>query len=428
MRLAGVQKDYGSKTVKICMLIWDYWPCQEGGSERQSRLVATRLAAKGIDCEIISSWFSYSLPRVQSDGRTLIRRFGFLCPVVTFVRRAFKYVQSAVRNSRRFSGVDDLATFERRQKVVEFWFMLPFVWISRLLFIIALGLYFAFRKPVYSVIHLHEPSWLGGVAVWLSRWSGSRVLCQEATSPALSVIGYDTPFRKVWGHLRLKADYIAMAPYIRTGLLAKGIKSDKIKDLPNGVVVPGEAADCARQKEVLYVGNFSQGAEWKAFDVLMQAWSLVHQRIPEAHITFVGGGDYSVWQEMARKDGCLESITFAGRTSAPGGFFSKAGMFVLPSRVEGLSNALLEAQSWGLPAVVSDIPGNIAVVENEVNGIVSITGNSRSLADAMLCLLSDDSLRKRLGEAARKKAEKCFNIDVVVDDLIKIYCKLEADA
>lgn len=412
--------------MKVCMLIWSYWPGPEGGSERQCRMVSNELGARGVDCEILTSWPSFFLPRIQTDGSNRIHRFGLLCPIAVLSGRVLKYIERGVRHLRSFSKPEELIKFEQAQRMIEFWLMLPFVWVARLSFLVELAVFFPWRKPSYDVIHLHEPSWLGGVAVWVSRKSGSRVLCQEATSPALPVIGYDVPFRGLWARLRREADYIAMAPYIRDDLKAKGIGDDRIFMLPNGVSLPPTTAECAKQREVVYIGNFSQGAEWKAFDVLIEAWTKVYRREPKGHMTLVGDGDHSVWKELARKSGCLDSLTFAGRTSVPGSFYSRAGVFVLPSRVEGMSNALLEAQSWGLPAVVSDIPGNVALVNHGINGLIVPVGDANALAESVLLLLENPELRVRLGRAAREKIEKEFALEHVTERLISIYSRIIA--
>jgi len=403
------------------MLIWDFWPHHEGGSERQSRLVASRLAARGVSCEVVTSWPSFALLRTQNDGQVVVRRLGSLCPFAVAGRKVFGWFERILRRTMNISSPAQLVAYERSLRVIEFWAMLPLVWLARLSFIVELMASFAARKPGYDVVHLHEPSWLGGVAVCLGKKHGFETICQEATSPALPVVGYDVPFRGLWGRLRMRAHYIAMAQYTMDDLVVNGIPKQKISLVPNGVVVPHGLADCSAQSDVLYVGNFSQGSEWKGFDVLVQAWAIVHKRKPEARITLVGGGDCSVWEDLAVREGCRDSMTFAGRTPTPEAYYASSGVFVLPSRVEGMSNALLEAQSWGLPAVISDIEGNMAIVENEVNGLVSVTGSPLSLADAIIRLLSDDSLRVRFGVAARKRIEKDFSIDVVVERLIAVY-------
>jgi glycosyltransferase involved in cell wall biosynthesis len=84
----------------------------------------------------------------------------------------------------------------------------------------------------------------------------------------------------------------------------------------------------------------------------------------------------------------------------------------------------LEAQSWGLACVVSDIPGNCAVVKDGVNGLIVPVGDAASLANAILRLLGDAGLRRQLGNNAREKAQKEFSLEAITDRLLEAYRSL----
>jgi glycosyltransferase involved in cell wall biosynthesis len=247
------------------------------------------------------------------------------------------------------------------------------------------------------------------------------VVCKEATYPPLRPIGYDAPLRRRWDKLRRNCVFIAQTEMAREALINSGIGPERVYGLPNGVSIPPKTATPAARRTVLYVGNFSQGAPWKAFDVLFDAWAEVHRRDAAARLILVGGGDSASWGRYADRLGCGTSVEFAGRVDDVDAHYRQAALFALPSRVEGMSNALLEAQSWGLPCVVSDIPGNTAVVTDAVNGLVVPVGDAHTLADAIVRLLLDPALRERLGRNAREKAAAEYDITRVTDRLIDIY-------
>ena len=77
-----------------------------------------------------------------------------------------------------------------------------------------------------------------------------------------------------------------------------------------------------------------------------------------------------------------------------------------------------------MACVVSDIPGNRAVVESEVNGLVVPVGAAPALANALLRMLEDPALRGRLGQAGRAKMEASFDIAQVADQVQEIYRRL----
>ena len=375
-------------------MIWSFAPGLEGGAENQTRKIATELVRRGHHCEVWTAWQESHWAREEISGGILIRRFGRYVPRIAPALGA--------------------------HAPLRFWLNLPRTWLARASFMADIREY-ARQAERPDVFHLHEPSWLGGFAVEIGRPANIPVFCQEATFPTLQPLGYDVPNRKHLEHLKRDAWFIAMLPYMASDMIAKGISSHRIFRLPSGIVIPDDLSDVVKNKDVLYVGNFSQGALLKAFDVLLDAWVQVNRDCPEANLTFVGGGDPSPWIDRARKIGIANSIVFAGRVPHTEPFYRQAGLFTLPSRFEGMSNALLEAMSWGLPCVVSDIPGNCAVIDHEVNGFVVPFNNAVALAEAIVRLLKNPSLRSSLGSNARKKAESEYDVRRVTDRLIEIY-------
>jgi hypothetical protein len=109
---------------------------------------------------------------------------------------------------------------------------------------------------------------------------------------------------------------------------------------------------------------------------------------------------------MMTDSGCTDSVEFPGYQADLTPWFQRAAIFTLPSRREGISNALLETQSAGIPAVVSDIPGNRAVVTDGETGMLVPAGNAEDLARALIHLLGNPDVRHRMGKAARNTMTK----------------------
>lgn len=409
--------------MKILFVIWNYFPGIEGGSERQARQIAHELSHRGHSCAVLTAWQDPEWPRTDvQDGVTIIR-FGSLAPWQNRCRRWLDRLHCLPQNILRHISPFSLVQYENFRLQFDFWVMLPITWITRWSFMRDVRKHME-HAILPDVVHLHEPSWLGGFAVQLFSSKQIPVLCQEATNPAIPVLGYDVPFRGQLEPLRKNAIFIAMAPYLAEDLILKHVSQDRIHVLPNGVTIPSDSSRPAESEIVLYVGNFSQGAHWKAFDVLFDAWARVHEQKPDARLVLLGGGDHSAWDKYTHYTNCSRSVDFTGRVSDPSLYYRQAAIFVLPSRVEGMSNALLEAQSWGLPCVVSDIPGNRAVVEHNSNGLVIPVGNAAALAEAVCHLLNSPSERTRLGIASRARAVERYSMPAVVDQLVALYQKV----
>jgi glycosyltransferase involved in cell wall biosynthesis len=402
--------------LRVVMLIWSYWPGHEGGAEKQCRRVVEHLSQEGIEFIILTSLYSRNAAHIEQSVAGTIFRLGRLTPLENYFRSC---LSPLVLRIALFFGAKSGSQIITRN--ILFWLMLPTVWASRISFIIALCSWFKRNGKTISLIHVHESDWLAGVGAWLGEQQGVSVLAKTATENALPTPGYDVPFRGFWMRIRHQCHFLAQHKQHVTELLLGGIPRANISIVPNGVLLPEEIARPGQNGPCLYVGNFSQGAHWKAFDVLIEAWALVCKVCPEASLTMLGGGEVMQWQEFAERQGCIQSIRFQGWTADPSPFYTSSSIFLLPSRVEGLSNALLEAQSYGLPCVVSDIAANLEVVRHEENGLVVPVGNALLFAEAIIRLMNDSQLRARLGIAARNRVSQSYSLAVTSSILKNVY-------
>jgi glycosyltransferase involved in cell wall biosynthesis len=392
------------------MVVGAYAPEPVGGSERQCALLTEALIARGHSVDVVTFRHTRATTSTEERESFCLHRLGRLGPSVFAFKRSLESLLS------RFPFVSLDAA-----RVFAFWIGLPGVWLARREFLEALKRFAAHAQGRYDLVHVHESGWLAGACVAQWQSSGVPVICKEATSPAMGAIGFDTPRRGQLDTSRRKASaWIAQTEVVRSELCGLLNSESTVALVPNAVAIPDDVAHSASTR-VLYVGNLTQGAHWKGFDVLFDAWVQVVAQRSDAKLCVVGAGDTTPWTSVLARHAVEDSVMFAGRVPDPSSHYLDAGIFVLPSRVEGMSNALLEAQSFGLTCVVSDIPGNTAVVDHETNGITVPVGDADALAGALLRVLGDGPLRARLGEAARSNAERQFAVPRVVDALEQLY-------
>ena len=408
--------------MKILMMVSVFPPAPCGGAEKQCLAQSLALAARGHEVTVATEWLNRRHLREETSGGVRILRFGFLLPLYS---AALKASQILERRSRRASGKKSASSpwLPSCEQPVSRWIRWM-QWWQEWGFIAEVAWAVRTRRLQADVVHVHSSEWIAGFAHWVAEKLQVPVVCKEALLPvAMSQRDADShvPWASAWRRRRTKCAFIAITDAIANALAEAGIPAQRIVKIPNGVNPPAQIAEPALQTDAVYIGNFTQGAAHKGFDVLLRAWGKALQMEPGMRLRLFGAGDAAPWKAYACEQGCGESVTFEGRTDQVASAHRRSGFLVLPSRKEGLSNALLEAMASGLPSVVSDIPGNVAVVRDGVEGLVVPAGDVEALAVAMVKLYRSPELRARMGLAARKTIEARFAISAVAEQLEAAY-------
>jgi glycosyltransferase involved in cell wall biosynthesis len=123
----------------------------------------------------------------------------------------------------------------------------------------------------------------------------------------------------------------------------------------------------------------------------------------------------------AARVGIADRVTFAGfRLDIPD-ILATSTIAVLPSLSEGLSNSLLEAMAAGLPVVATRVGGNPEAVGEGEGGLLVPPGDDRALAEAIATLLVNVTLRERLGHAARRRVDRLFSVNRMLQETETLY-------
>jgi glycosyltransferase involved in cell wall biosynthesis len=147
----------------------------------------------------------------------------------------------------------------------------------------------------------------------------------------------------------------------------------------------------------------------KGFDLLLRAWTDVAAAMSEARLRIVGGGPLErELKALATELGIDASVEWLAPTDRIEALYREASVFVLSSRYEGMPLALLEAQALGVPAVSFDCPTGPREIVGADTGMVVPGGDVRALATALLKLLRDPDLRRRMAMAAIVRSRAHF--------------------
>jgi glycosyltransferase involved in cell wall biosynthesis len=174
-----------------------------------------------------------------------------------------------------------------------------------------------------------------------------------------------------------------------------GIGAEKLAVLPNPVDVDGirRAMNDAYAWEgpgphLLAVGRLSHE---KGFDLLIEAFATVRTRFADARLILAGSGrEEAELRRLCHVYGVEDAVQFAGRVNCPYIYFPGATLFVLPSRCEGMPNALLEASSAGLPIVATPASGGIVdLLRGKRGAWVAPEISAAALAQTMVAALKE---------------------------------------
>jgi glycosyltransferase involved in cell wall biosynthesis len=122
--------------------------------------------------------------------------------------------------------------------------------------------------------------------------------------------------------------------------------------------------------------------------------------------------------------GLQGNFVFLGRRSDIPDLLASCDIAVLPSRAEGLPNAVLEYMAAGLPTIASRVGGNPELVQEGVTGVLVPPQDSSALSDALLRLLRDPDLARQMAANGRRLATQDFSFDRLIQEIEALYTEL----
>ena len=173
--------------------------------------------------------------------------------------------------------------------------------------------------------------------------------------------------------------------------------------------------------EIVAVGALQRQ---KGYFIMLDAVKEIIKKYPFIILKILGRGPD---EEKIKKYICNNKLSdnvllLGNRNDVPSILF-KSDLFLMTSLWEGFSIALLEAMAVGLPIIATDVGGNSEAINNNVNGIIVPIKKSQSVIDSIDFLISNKSIREKLGKQAYKDLNSKFTIDTMINNLCKVYNK-----
>lgn len=238
---------------------------------------------------------------------------------------------------------------------------------------------------------------------------------------------------------RLVDRYVCVSPSVATFMRhAAAISSDRLVVIPNGVNV--RTADLARpvdrkkdldlSPERIILVCLGRLDRQKGVDLLLDALQILRTRQPgesSLAVLLVGDGPERGQLEESSRHHDLEGLVrFVGWQPNPQDWLASADGLVLPSRWEGMPNAVLEAMAAKLPVIATMVEGAIELVSPGRTGWLVPTESPAALADSIIQFLADPIRRRQFGLAGRECVEREFSIESMVQQYERLYESLTA--
>ena len=389
------------KEMKVLMVISQFHPII-GGAEKQAHILARKLIKRGVTVDIVTGWWKSGTARKEKiDGIRVFRNFA--C-----------WGMFGIKGIRTMGG---------------------------LIYMFTLGLYLLIHRREYDIIHVHQALYPAFVSVFVGKQVlGKPVLVKTASSGITS----DFKLLKRFPLGNLQSKYllkkmdclVAVSRISGEEYQSIGFPESQIVYIPNGVEIPYETKDFTER--ITRVVTTSRLSEEKGVDVLLKAWAEVIRYEKGLKLTIIGHGPLeSELKILSQSLGIEKSVEFTGMVENVEAYLRNAELFVLPSRSEGLSNALLEAMSHGLPCIATWVGGSVEVLGGQwgetlskgeyllaKNGIIVKPDDVESLSKAILYFVRNKNEREEMANRGRLYIQENYSIDLIADKYIALYQRM----
>jgi glycosyltransferase involved in cell wall biosynthesis len=293
--------------------------------------------------------------------------------------------------------------------------------------LVAMRRWLAHSGREYDVINTHSStdSWL----VAVSRLALQRMPPVVRTRHVSTPVNNSASTR--WLYRRATEHIVVTGEALKTQLVRdNGLDPARITSVRTGIDLarfrPLDRATCAAQCGVdarPAVVILATLRDWKGHDDLLDAWQLLRARVPGWQLLVVGDGPRRAHLEgRVQAMGLGGDVCFTGNQDDVPAWFACADIAVLPSYGdEGVPQSLMQAAACGLPAVSTPIGAIAEAVRDGDTGFLVPPRDVPALATALERLMTDETLRARMGRAAHEYAQASFGIDRMLDGMEAVF-------
>lgn len=359
----------------------------QGGLEKQALELAMELVKENVEVVVLSSYFNES--QLEQE---------YLQGIKIYRPKVFNYLPT--RSS-----------------------------LSKL--IVSLNLIFRSKRILdqlgdFDIAHIHSNSWFSGIFCFHFIRKNIPYISKI---PNVGARGIDGVKRNLFGKFRLSlllksTGIVAMVPETVDDLKTEKFPISRIIKIPNGVLVNANNIHKVYKQNVKNVAFIGRLHPQKGLIDLIHAWAILANKINLEPIRLNIYGEGHQKRELQNeiiKNNLENKVILCGYSNNINGILGEIDLLVLPSYIEGNSNAILEAMSFGVPIIASNISGNRFQLGKYGKQFLFAPSNKFELAEKLEMLLINYELRKSYGEFLCKRAMGIFNISTTAKNYKNAY-------
>ncbi len=262
--------------------------------------------------------------------------------------------------------------------------------------------------------------WVGGVAKTIP---GMALIWSRRDLGILRTAKHRVAYRLL---ARMPDRVFAVSEQVRQhALRVDRIPPNRVITVYNGVEVPPTFPERVLNADMLHITALGNLRPVKGFDLLIEAAAVLLSRHPGLRFSIAGSVLDQAYADMLRDRceglGIAARVSFLGNVTDVAAHLKTADIFVLPSRSEGFSNAILESMAMGVPVVATKVGGNAEAIREDRSGLIVPPEDVDALAAALDRLVEDSSLRMQFAQAAYVEVRQRFSVQTMLETTASSY-------
>ncbi len=396
-------------TVRVCMAIDRFYPLG-GGAESHAYHLSKQLQSRGIQVVVITRQVEPDLAKFEvQEGLTIYRvpPIGLRSHFVVFVV-FFTFLWALWKHRNEY---DLLHTHD-----------------PRTIYLAAMIIHKLTGKPLVSKVMINgDLSWPESIRIRKTLYSE---LVRRVFMP-----------KSLWYRLlKQSSAWVAISDDIRKELEECGL-SHLTHSISNAIDVTRFHPVTEKEKFELrtklnlplnktIIISHGRITEQKRLDLLIEAIGRVKENYLDLYVVLPGNiqfeekGIFENLQEQITNLGLSDLIHFPGRSNFVQEYLQASDIYIISSKFEGMSNALLEAMACGLPVISTAVSGATDIIRDGQNGFIVPIGDADVIADALRKYLSDMSSATISGKNAAQTIQENYSWEQIIKKYIALYREL----